>query len=132
MSCDVNIRVATTDPTVTAHVEDDEESMLRVTVELCPSGDVTRARTVATAVIGRLDDGGIDGRARYVAHVGPDDRSYLETAATAQVRHCPSSGPWSLVAAALAAALDGGQPPDAPDAAAVRRAYERATQTEQR
>ena len=103
--------------------------MLRITIDLCPGGDLDSAKTIATGIVGRAHEPDQPaGDAGYVVHLGPDDHGYMEVAATARVDHRPADGPWRLVAAAIAAALAGDRAPDPPDAEAALRAYRRATE----
>jgi hypothetical protein len=79
--------------------------MLRITVELCPDGEVSAARTITAGVVGRVVGPDAHGVATYVAAFDAD--GYRDQC-QATVTHRPANGPWKLVANALAAALEGG------------------------
>lgn len=82
--------------------------MLRVTVDVVPSGDETRRRRVGVAVIGRL--GAVEsGRHRYAAAVWDDRRHRVPSVVVIDFDR--DDGVWGLVRTVLTT-VDDGAPPE--------------------
>lgn len=80
--------------------------MLRVTVELWPSGRESGKRVIATADIGRVKDGAL---ADYEVHLEESTLGDVGHIATVCEYSRWSASVWDLVARCIAAALNGGQ-----------------------
>jgi hypothetical protein len=78
--------------------------MLRITIEMCPSGDVDTAVPIAVGVIGRVEGPDHHGESIYVVTLTEDGQRVGD----ATVAHDPARGPWRLTADAIVMALSRG------------------------